>query len=84
MEYMVLIYDLTCYHQKASGGDHGYTNVSGFIPPDLSQLSHAFPSPWTISPEADLVTRQRIRDHLPSREDAQQLCEHVRENAFWQ
>ncbi|KAI0086530.1 hypothetical protein BDY19DRAFT_960418 [Irpex rosettiformis] len=68
----------------SSGGDRAHTNVSGFIPPDLSQLSHAFPSPWTISPEADLVTRQRIRDHLPSKEEAQRLCQYVRENAFWQ
>ena len=51
---------------------------------DLARLSRAFPSPWSISYELDLSMRQRIRDMLPSRAEAQHLCEQARRNAFWQ
>jgi hypothetical protein len=54
------------------------------FPDDLARLSRSFPSPWSISFELDLDMRQRIRDMLPSREDAQYLCEQARHNAFWQ
>lgn len=51
---------------------------------ELSRLCRAFPSPWSISFELDLDTRQRIRDRLPHRQEAQRLCEQARRNAFWQ
>ena len=62
----------------AMGGD-----LPGF-PDDLTQLSRSFPSPWSISFELDLSMRQRIRDFLPSRDEAQHLGEQAQRNAFWQ
>ncbi|KAI0699104.1 fungal-specific transcription factor domain-containing protein [Cytidiella melzeri] len=66
----------------SSGEDQPST--SGLTPDHLARLSRAFPSPWTISLEIDLNTRQQLRQQLPPREDAQRLCEQVRQNAFWQ
>lgn len=57
--------------------------LPGF-PDDLTQLSRSFPSPWSISYELDLNMRQRIRDFLPPREEAQYLGEQAQRNAFWQ
>lgn len=51
---------------------------------DVARLSRSFPSPWSISYELDLNMRQRIRDMLPPRAEAQRLCEQARRNAFWQ
>lgn len=62
---------------------HDQHRASDF-PDDLARLSRSFPSPWSISFELDLDMRQRIRDMLPPREDAQYLCEQARRNAFWQ
>jgi hypothetical protein len=75
------------YQQTARGaaltdGDRPNSGIS--IPDDLVQLSRAFPSPWSISFELDLNMRQRIRDLLPPKDEAQALCEQVRQNAFWQ
>ncbi|KAJ6525276.1 hypothetical protein DFH09DRAFT_1188758 [Mycena vulgaris] len=50
------------------------------VPPDILQLSVTFPFPWSM----DLKIRQRIRDSLPPRADAQALCEEARRNALWQ
>ena len=54
------------------------------IPDELARLSRSFPSPWSISYELDLKHRQRIRELLPPRVEAQHLCEQARRNAFWQ
>ncbi|KIK57141.1 hypothetical protein GYMLUDRAFT_98786 [Collybiopsis luxurians FD-317 M1] len=50
------------------------------VPPDVLQLSVTFPFPWP----ADLKIRRRIRDALPPREEAQQVCQAARGNALWQ
>ncbi|KAJ7245017.1 hypothetical protein B0H12DRAFT_1128264 [Mycena haematopus] len=50
------------------------------VSPDILQLSITFPFPWTM----DLKIRQRIRDALPPRAEAQALCEEARRNALWQ
>ncbi|KAJ7095719.1 hypothetical protein B0H15DRAFT_826810 [Mycena belliarum] len=50
------------------------------VPPDILQLSVTFPFPWSV----DLKIRQRIRDSLPPRAEAQALCEEARRNALWQ
>ncbi|KAJ7021588.1 hypothetical protein C8F04DRAFT_1140272 [Mycena alexandri] len=50
------------------------------VSPDILQLSVTFPFPWSV----DLKIRQRIRDALPPRADAQILCEEARRNALWQ
>ncbi|KAJ8515360.1 hypothetical protein ONZ45_g7194 [Pleurotus djamor] len=50
------------------------------VPPDLLELSSAFPVPWTI----DLKLRKRIRESLPPFQTAQALCRATRENALWQ
>ncbi|KAF7299600.1 4Fe-4S ferredoxin-type domain-containing protein [Mycena chlorophos] len=50
------------------------------VPPDILQLSVTFPFPWSV----DLKIRQRIRDALPHRADAQALAEEARRNALWQ
>ncbi|KAM6493617.1 hypothetical protein JOM56_009978 [Amanita muscaria] len=50
------------------------------VPPDILQLSTAFPFPWSM----DLSIRKRIRDALPPRPDAQATCEEARRNALWQ
>ncbi|KAJ7643980.1 hypothetical protein FB45DRAFT_285047 [Roridomyces roridus] len=50
------------------------------VAPDILQLSVTFPFPWTM----DLKIRQRIRDALPPRAEAQALCEEARRNALWQ
>ncbi|KIP08095.1 hypothetical protein PHLGIDRAFT_391785 [Phlebiopsis gigantea 11061_1 CR5-6] len=62
---------------------HDQQRPSDF-PDDLARLSRSFPSPWSISFELNLDMRQRIRDLLPTVEDAQYLCEQARRNAFWQ
>lgn len=62
---------------------HDQQRPSDF-PDDLGRLSRSFPSPWSISFELNLDMRQRIRDLLPTMEDAQYLCEQARRNAFWQ
>lgn len=51
---------------------------------EIARLARSFPSPWSISYELDLDMRQRIRDMLPSRAEAQYLCEEARRHAFWQ
>ncbi|KAJ7625379.1 hypothetical protein DFH06DRAFT_1229364 [Mycena polygramma] len=50
------------------------------VAPDILQLSVTFPFPWSV----DLKIRQRIRDALPPRVEAQALCEEARRNALWQ
>ncbi|KAJ7928078.1 hypothetical protein B0H13DRAFT_2265321 [Mycena leptocephala] len=50
------------------------------VAPDILQLSITFPFPWSV----DLKIRQRIRDALPPRAEAQALCEEARRNALWQ
>lgn len=50
------------------------------VPPDILQLSSTFPFPWMV----DLKIRKRIRDSLPSRNDAQAICEEAQKNALWQ
>ncbi|KAJ7147142.1 hypothetical protein C8R43DRAFT_1012117 [Mycena crocata] len=50
------------------------------VAPDILQLSVTFPFPWSV----DLKIRQRIRDALPPRAEAQVLCEEARRNALWQ
>ncbi|KAF8073426.1 hypothetical protein FPV67DRAFT_1477758 [Lyophyllum atratum] len=50
------------------------------VPPDILQLSGTFPFPWSV----DLRIRKRIRDALPSRHEAQAICEEARRNALWQ
>ncbi|KAJ7677462.1 hypothetical protein B0H17DRAFT_1079230 [Mycena rosella] len=50
------------------------------VAPDILQLSVTFPFPWSV----DLKIRQRIRDSLPPRAEAQALCEEARRNALWQ
>ncbi|KAJ7069663.1 fungal-specific transcription factor domain-containing protein [Mycena amicta] len=54
--------------------------VAPIVPPDILQLSVTFPFPWSV----DLKIRQRIRDALPPRPDAQALAEEARRNALWQ
>lgn len=51
---------------------------------ELARLARSFPSPWSICFELDLETRQKLRDMLPRREEAEHLCEQARRNAFWQ
>ncbi|KAI0781976.1 hypothetical protein C8Q75DRAFT_728229 [Abortiporus biennis] len=51
---------------------------------DITRLSRSFPSPWSMSVELNPGMRQRIRDMLPPRAEAQYLCEQARHNAFWQ
>ncbi|KAF8650016.1 hypothetical protein AX16_005468 [Volvariella volvacea WC 439] len=50
------------------------------VPPDILQLSATFPFPWVV----DLKIRQRIRDALPPRKEAHQICQEARRNALWQ
>ena len=50
------------------------------VPPDVLQLSATFPFPWSI----DLRTRKRIRDALPTRREAEAICEQAQQNALWQ
>ncbi|GJE98290.1 fungal-specific transcription factor domain-containing protein [Phanerochaete sordida] len=64
-------------------GQH-YHSRQPEISPELARLSRSFPSPWSICFELDLDMRQRLRDMLPRREDAEHLCEQARRNAFWQ
>ena len=64
-------------------GQHYHARQSE-ISPELARLSRSFPSPWSICFELDLDMRQRLRDMLPRREDAEHLCEQARRNAFWQ
>lgn len=54
------------------------------VPEELARLSRSFPSPWSISYELDLSMRQQIRERLPSRAEAEHLCEQARRHAFWQ
>ncbi|CAK5284132.1 unnamed protein product [Mycena citricolor] len=55
-------------------------NAGPVVAPDILQLSVTFPFPWSV----DLKIRQRIRDALPPRAEAQALCEEARRNALWQ
>ncbi|KAG5644900.1 hypothetical protein DXG03_007452 [Asterophora parasitica] len=50
------------------------------VPPDILQLSSTFPFPWCV----DLSIRRRIRDSLPPRQEAQEICEEAQKNALWQ
>lgn len=50
------------------------------ISPDILRLSTTFPFPWVI----DIGMRERIRDALPLREEADRLCEQARKHALWQ
>ncbi|KAJ7781753.1 hypothetical protein DFH07DRAFT_791344 [Mycena maculata] len=63
-------------------GNNAPTSEAGpsLVAPDILQLSVTFPFPWTM----DLKIRQRIRDALPPRAEAQALCEEARRNALWQ
>ncbi|KAJ7288137.1 hypothetical protein C8J57DRAFT_1445609 [Mycena rebaudengoi] len=61
----------------ASTSDAGSAPI---VAPDILQLSVTFPFPWSV----DLKIRQRIRDALPPRAEAQALCEEARRNALWQ
>ena len=47
---------------------------------DILQLSATFPFPWVV----DMSMRNRIRDALPPRAEAQRICEEARNNAIWQ
>ncbi|OCH85576.1 hypothetical protein OBBRIDRAFT_891076 [Obba rivulosa] len=53
------------------------------LPEDLTKISRNFPAVATMSPDIDPNLRQRVRDMLPSREEATRLCEQARVNAFW-
>ena len=72
------------YSLSGAGSLGGEQYRQAALSEDLARLSRAFPSPWSISYELDLSMRQRIRDMLPSRTEAQHLCEQARRNAFWQ
>uniref|UniRef100_D8PXF1 Zn(2)-C6 fungal-type domain-containing protein n=1 Tax=Schizophyllum commune (strain H4-8 / FGSC 9210) TaxID=578458 RepID=D8PXF1_SCHCM len=50
------------------------------VPPGVLQLSMSFPFPWRV----DMSVRQRIRNALPRREEAEAICEEARRNALWQ
>ncbi|KAF9005439.1 hypothetical protein BDQ17DRAFT_1399143 [Cyathus striatus] len=50
------------------------------VPPDILQLSSTFPFPWNVN----LGVRQKIRDALPPRKDAEDICNEARRNALWQ
>ena len=58
--------------------------MSQNAPPDVAldvlQLSATFPFPWAV----DVSMRQRIREALPPRAEAQRICEEARSNALWQ
>ncbi|KAF7314467.1 4Fe-4S ferredoxin-type domain-containing protein [Mycena kentingensis (nom. inval.)] len=64
---------------RASPDDHDASSAP-IVPPDILQLSVTFPFPWSV----DLKIRQRIRDSLPPRAEAQALAEEARRNALWQ
>ncbi|EMD39931.1 hypothetical protein CERSUDRAFT_112176 [Gelatoporia subvermispora B] len=53
------------------------------LPEDLCRISRNFPAEAVMAPEIDPHLRQRIRDMLPSREEANRLCDRARSNAFW-
>ncbi|KAJ3892799.1 hypothetical protein GG344DRAFT_44607 [Lentinula edodes] len=50
------------------------------VPQEVLQLSITFPFPWAV----DLKIRQRIRDALPPRAEAQLVCKEAQGNALWQ
>lgn len=50
------------------------------VSPDILRLSKAFPFPWPV----DLHMRGLIRDALPPRHEAQEICEQAQKNALWQ
>ncbi|KAJ4491601.1 hypothetical protein C8J55DRAFT_450236 [Lentinula edodes] len=50
------------------------------VPQEVLQLSSTFPFPWAV----DLKIRQRIRDALPPRAEAQSVCKEAQGNALWQ
>lgn len=50
------------------------------VPLDILQLSATFPFPWMV----DISMRERIREVLPPRVEAQRICEEARNNALWQ
>lgn len=47
---------------------------------DILQLSATFPFPWAV----DVSIRKRIRDTLPSKDEAARICHEARNNALWQ
>ncbi|TFK39044.1 hypothetical protein BDQ12DRAFT_682922 [Crucibulum laeve] len=53
-------------------------------PPEVSQdilhLSTAFPFPWRV----DMSIRKKIREALPPKVEAEEICEQARRNALWQ
>ncbi|TFY79464.1 hypothetical protein EWM64_g4544, partial [Hericium alpestre] len=54
------------------------------LPTSVAFLSACFPQSWRAFPGAPENGRFLIRDLLPTRSDAQYLCDQTRENAFWQ
>ncbi|KAE9405690.1 hypothetical protein BT96DRAFT_988202 [Gymnopus androsaceus JB14] len=58
----------------------GRTTGPPDVAPDVLQLSVTFPFPWAV----DLKIRERIRNSLPSREEAEEVCKEARANALWQ
>ncbi|KAJ4481960.1 hypothetical protein J3R30DRAFT_3286103 [Lentinula aciculospora] len=50
------------------------------VPQEVLQLSATFPFPWAV----DLKIRERIRDALPPRPEAQLVCKEAQGNALWQ
>ncbi|KAJ3844566.1 hypothetical protein EV361DRAFT_194264 [Lentinula raphanica] len=50
------------------------------VPQEVLQLSATFPFPWAV----DLKIRERIRDALPPRAEAQLVCKEAQGNALWQ
>lgn len=63
----------------ADVSDEG-TPESPTLPTDIMALSEGFPVPWPV----DKMMLKRIRDMLPPRSEAENLCEQSRRNALWQ
>ncbi|KAL1745278.1 hypothetical protein HDZ31DRAFT_82070 [Schizophyllum fasciatum] len=66
----------TCKDDNTPREENGIVQV----PPGVLQLSMSFPFPWAV----DISVRQRIRDALPVRAEAEAICEEARRNALWQ
>lgn len=62
--------------------EHGEQLTQGppEVPQEVLRLSITFPFPWAV----DLKIRQRIRDALPPRAEAQSVCKEAQGNALWQ
>ncbi|KAJ3862360.1 hypothetical protein EV359DRAFT_45366, partial [Lentinula novae-zelandiae] len=62
--------------------EHGEQLTQGppEVPQEVLRLSITFPFPWAV----DLKIRQRIRDALPPRAEAQLVCKEAQGNALWQ